>query len=280
MFARLNAGVASKLSASTTSATSGGPKANEFSFEDRSNGKKVSAEVPKSSIAASEPKKTVSITAPAAQKKDTASPKDIARPKEVKKIHHSQDMSPENIEKLYILKAVTFVLALPTSKNNLMQIIQSVTKKMRNTYAPTGKLSAEETEILKKRFVFAIVNYINHVVKKSAGPVKANDVKKMLEDSDGNILAVYGALVEQGYLALDNIEGVTSLFKMCQDVLPKAEPVAALATPLSRPTVAALASTPDFKPAAQDPTEKLTAWPAQEKRESRKLSNSRLKIIS
>ncbi|KAF2821307.1 hypothetical protein CC86DRAFT_373672 [Ophiobolus disseminans] len=257
MFARLSTGGPSTPSSTKVAAPSSGPAASEFSFEDRPAMKDVGpTQVVES--------KATSSSAPSAKGKEPVSAVvSTSQEKEFKKVEHTKDISQKDLEQLYLRKAAEYLGALPSVNDVSVQLIKTVTNKLRNTYTPDAKLSTDEAEILKNRYVFAIVNYINQVLKKTATPIKAEDVKKALQDCDGNILALYGALVGKSHLAIDDIEGITDLFKMIQDVLPNAEPITAPTISQVKPTATAA----EFNPASKDPMDKLKAWPTQEKRE-------------
>jgi hypothetical protein len=270
LFARLSTGVISAPPASAKAASTStvGPAKSEFSFEEPSPGEEK-ASVPETSTTTLSPPSTKTKAspsiAPVAQKK-ADSPKVVVKIEEGEDVPRTDDAPQKEVEQLYLRKAAEYVSALPGGSNVSVQTIKTVSSKLRSTYAPDVKLTTDEIEKLKARYAFAVVNYINNVLKQSAKPITREAVKKALEDCDGNLLALYGALASKGHVALDDIQSVVGFCKTILDVLLKAEPVVALAA-----TQTKSATTADSKTASQDPMETLKAWPTQEKRENRKV---------
>jgi hypothetical protein len=270
LFARLSTGgiSVSPAPAKAASTSTVGPAKSEFSFEEPSIVEEK-ASVPETSTVTLSPPSTKTKAspsiAPAAQEK-TDSPKVVVKVEEVEDGTRTDDVSQKGVEQLYLRKAADYLSALPGANNVSVQTIKTGFSKLRSTYAPEVKLTTDEIEKLKARYAFAVVNYVNNVLKQSAKPITGEAVKKALEDCDGNLLALYGALASKGHVALDEIQSVVGFCKTILDVLPKAEPVAALAVTQTKP-----ATTADAKTAPKDPMETLKAWPTQEKRENRKL---------
>jgi len=271
MFARLNTGGSYMPSSSTKVATPGGPEASEFSFEDRLGTKDTAAKTPtiESPATPAKAEEKAPNAAPVVQEREGNSPK------EAKKAEKAQDISQKDLEQLYMQKAAEYVSALPAGKSVSVQTIKTVSGKLRNTYAPDAKLSAEEADKLKARFVFAIVNYINQVLKETTKPVKADDIKKALQQCGGNLLALCGALVDKGHLPLNDLESITGLFKMILDILPKPEPTAVPTAAQAKPSTAV-----ESKSTSKDPIDSMKAWPAQEKREARKSRDLTTQVAS
>jgi hypothetical protein len=177
-------------------------------------------------------------------------------------------MSQVELDHQYLRKAAEYLSALPNNNSVSVQTIKIVTAKLRSSYSLDGKLTAGEVDKLKARYAFAVVNYINQVVKKSAKPLTAEFVKKALQDNDGNILGLYAALVEGQYLTLENLDEVVGLCKTILDILPKAEPTASAFNTKAKPISTAAI---EYEPLAKDAMDNVKAWPTQEKRENRKL---------
>jgi hypothetical protein len=236
-----------------------------FPFEDASGGQKtpdhVAENVPASESTAIEPSKSSVGDAPVA-------------------LHRDAEVSQADLEQLYLRKASEYLDALPAGGVVAVNIIKTVSAKLRCTYAPDTKLSAEEVEKLQARYAFAVVNCINQVYKQSATPIKSEIVKKALLDCQGDVLALYNRLVEENYLPLNDLEAITGLGKTILDALPKAEPLATPSAPKAAlsavkstsntETTADKTSSEDSRPASNDSVNSLKGWPTQEKRESRK----------
>jgi hypothetical protein len=184
-------------------------------------------------------------------------------------------VSLEERDQQYLRKAAEYLSALPNGNIVSVQNIKIVTAKLRSSYSLDGKLTAGEVDKLKARYVFAVVNYINQVVKKSAKPLTADFVKKTLQDNDGNILGLYAALVEGQYLTLENLDEVGGLCKTILDILPKAEPTVSASNTETKPIFTAAM---ENKPQAKDPMDSVKAWPTQEKRENRKTTSCPFRI--
>lgn len=188
----------------------------------------------------------------------------------------SEGMSQEGIEHHYLRKAAEYLIVLPNSNNVSVQTITTVAAKLRGSYTLDGKLNAGEADKFKARYAFAVVNYINQVVKKSAKPLTAEFVKKTLQDNDGDILSLYAALVQGGYLTLENLDEVAGLCKTILDILPKVEPTIPASRTASKTTtetkpVSTVAI--ENEPLAKDPMDSVKSWPTQEKRETRKTTS-------
>jgi hypothetical protein len=152
-----------------------------------------------------------------------------------KALHHSTNLpktTPEakehppgelnEIEREYLRKASEYVSALPTSNNTPGHLFKTVTVKMHNTYAPVVKLDLAEADKLKARYAFAVVNFINQNVKLNTTPLTADKIKDMLQCNDGSFLTLCATLIEEKYMALENLDHVVGLCKTVLDVLPKA----------------------------------------------------------
>jgi hypothetical protein len=271
LFKRLTTVGVSVSSTAPKAASPAGPSKSEFSFEDRLDSNETAA-IPKSPA--------TTLPAPDVKEEEVHAPKDVVKEQAVTSVEQQkEDSSQKDLEQMYLRKAAEYVSALPGVSNVSVQIIKTVSAKLRSTYTPDTKSAADEAEKLKLRYAFAIVNYINNVHKQSATPITPDTVKKALQDCDGNMLALYGALVAKGHLALDDIKGVVGLFQMIQDVLPRPE-LSATAPEFTAPSSFAMDCSAEKTPPASEAgagaetTAKdnagLKAWPTQEKRDNRK----------
>ncbi|KAH4893303.1 hypothetical protein HBI49_127190 [Parastagonospora nodorum] len=265
LFARLNAQEASKLSSSDQSASPPRPKGNIFSFEDGPGVQDASSDIPRSTSAI-EARETMTSNA-RGPITNTVVPKtdEAAQP-----AGKDETDEPESRESIYLRKAADYLEALPYGNSVPVDIIKSVSKKLRSVYAPNAKLSSEEAEKLKARYAFAIVNYVNKFYKKAAKPITSEVAKKALHDANGDMLRVCAMLVEEKYLSIKDMDSIAGLCSMINDALPKAEAPSALATPKPGPNapVAAVRDSTSSVSARKDPLVGLTAWPTQEKRET------------
>jgi hypothetical protein len=194
---------------------------------------------------------------------------------DITNVQQSEDISQSDIEQQYMEKAALYLQTLPSGGSVIVQIIKTVSAKLRSAYSPNSILSVDEAKKLKARYAFAIVN---HVKKTSAKTITSESAKQILRDSDGNMLRVYAKLVDEEYILLTDLESIGKLSQVILDALPKAEPTNTSATATVEPTVEAKAkpvttsstTKSDSKPVSGDSIDSMQAWPTQEKRETRK----------
>jgi hypothetical protein len=184
-----------------------------------------------------------------------------------KALHHSTNLpktTPEakehppgelnEIEREYLRKASEYVSALPTSNNTPGHLFKTVSVKMHNTYAPVVKLDLAEADKLKTRYAFAVVNFINQNVKLNTTPLTADKIKDMLQCNDGSFLTLCATLIEEKYMALENLDHVVGLCKTVLDVLPRAIESSGDDSNVMSPN---------------DRMDKVQPWPVPEKRKGR-----------
>jgi hypothetical protein len=167
------------------------------------------------------------------------------------------------IEREYLRKASEYVSALPASNNTPGHLFKTVSAKFHSSYAPTVKPDAQEVDRLKARYVFAVVNFINQKVKMSATPLTADKVKGMLQSNNGSFLTLCAILVEEKYMALENLDHVVGLCKTVSDALPKVDDAV--------PRVSPALTTKSPSTPSNDPMDKMKLWPTQEKRDGKSL---------
>jgi hypothetical protein len=267
LFARLNAQGASKLSSSDQSASPPRPKGNIFSFENGPGVQDASSDIPRSTSAV-KARETITSDARGPIANTVVSKTDEA----AQPAGNDEIDEPESREGIYLRKAADYLEALPYGNSVPVDIIKSVSKKLCSVYAPNAKLSSEEAEKLKARYVFAIVNYVNKFYKKAAKPITSEVAKKALHDANGDMLCVCAMLVEEKYLSIEDMDSIAGLCSMIYDALPKAEAASALTTPKPGPNapVAAVRDPTSSVSAGKDTLVGLKAWPTREKRETRK----------
>jgi hypothetical protein len=158
------------------------------------------------------------------------------------------------IEREYLRKASEYVSALPTSNNTPGHLFKTVSVKMQNTYAPIVKLDLAEADKLKARYAFAVVNFVNQNDKLNTTPLTAHKIKDMLQCNDGSFLTLCATLIEEKYMALENLDHVVGLCKTVLDVLPKAIESSGDDSNVMSPN---------------DRMDKVQPWPVPEKRKGR-----------
>jgi hypothetical protein len=187
-------------------------------------------------------------------------------------------ISQADIEQQYLEKATLYLQALPSGGSVAVQIIKTVSTKLRSAYGANSSLNVDEAEKLKARYAFAIVNHVN---KTSARKITSGSAKQILQDSEGDMLRVYAKLVDEEYALLTDLGSIGKLGQVILDALPKAEPTNTPGTTTVGPTVASSetkanpsmtspATKSESKPVSGDPIDSMKAWPTQEERTTRK----------
>ncbi|KAH7374333.1 hypothetical protein BKA66DRAFT_422782 [Pyrenochaeta sp. MPI-SDFR-AT-0127] len=272
MFARLTT-QNSTIPPRTTGATSFlGPDMAMFSFEDRSGAMETSNGIVQSSVATIHapvvgPKKTNPVNTRTLANIETDQTKTVDLDAKAEDMKPTEDVSHEDLENEYLRKASEYIHALPDSKGTTAYTFKVVAKKLHTSYVPDIKLDPESNEKLKARYVFAVINYVNQVVKSGTKRLTADSVKQILEDNDGDFLSLCVTLVEEKYLALDNINELTDLCNAILDILPKSEPT--IKTPIRCATPVMTTSIVEAPRAASGSSvDNMKAWPTQEKRDN------------
>ncbi|KAF1847468.1 uncharacterized protein K460DRAFT_275532 [Cucurbitaria berberidis CBS 394.84] len=259
MFSRLTTRSPATTSRATEGISLAGPDKSMFSFEGYSDtaDRGYLAKQPVS-LAKPTPSGTSNATALPENKTEPAKKK---YQEEAKNTTPGQDMAREDLEQEYLRIASEYVSALPAGQNTTVQAIKAVSKKLRSSYIPDVKLDTKSNETLKARYVFAVISYVNRIAKKGATELTTDFVKDVLKGNDGCFLGLCAILVEKKYIALDNLDDVAGLCKTILDILPKPDREVAIMT-TTVPAVEAARSI------YNDPMDKVTAWPTQEKREN------------
>lgn len=181
-----------------------------------------------------------------------------------------EGMSQEDLEKEYSRKASEFINALPDYKGTAAHNFKAVSKKLCTPYAPDANVDRESNEILKERYVSAVIHHVNEGVKEGAKQLKAEFVKQTLKDNDGNFLSLCVTLVEEKYIALDNINDITGLCNAIISILPKAESAVKALIQTNKTTMAASIDE-TAEPVSRDSMDNATTWPIPEKRDNGKI---------
>jgi hypothetical protein len=262
LFAHLSSSNLSE-SSSAKSDSPESPKSKTFSFEERLS----PPSTPTKALDSSTSKPSVAPFKPTESLYDTmaVSRGDI-------NIQEAENVSLTAVEKLYLEKAARYLDALPCDNIDAVQIIKSVSTKLCDVFAPNTSLSADDAEKVKARYAFAILNYIN---KAKAKTITSESAKQIVRESNGKLLRVYAKLVDEEYLSLADMSGVTGLNKVILDVLPKAELNKAPAAPKAESTATPIKTQAKsvgttYVAKTEDPINGMKAWPVQEKRETRK----------
>ncbi|KAF1831465.1 hypothetical protein BDW02DRAFT_505226 [Decorospora gaudefroyi] len=178
-----------------------------------------------------------------------------------------EPIKQEELENEYMSKASAWVVTLPDSKGQMgpAQLIKIVSTKLRSSYILDDKGEPEKTETIRKRFAYAIANYLNKVLKKHSEPRTTDSVKQTLKEENGDFLRVCAKLVDEKYFSLETIDEITGLVKNILDILPKSELCVAQVAKETKVVPENPAN--EAKPVLEDLVAKSTAWPTQEKRE-------------
>lgn len=161
-------------------------------------------------------------------------------------IRGTKDMSLERLVEAYFEKAFEFLISLPTGHRAItVNPIQTVSSKLKQLYSSGAKIgSPEAIEEARSKVQDSVTAYVNRQHKSIAAGI----IEKIIEDADGDFLRLYVNLVGEKALVLNNLDDVAGLSKAILDVLPKGSD----------------------KPISNDPMDKTSAWPTQEKRENGK----------
>ncbi|KAL5414323.1 hypothetical protein PMIN03_003216, partial [Paraphaeosphaeria minitans] len=165
----------------------------------------------------------------------------------------SENQSLQSLERQFVQKAADCITSLPSNVGPTAEIIKSVTDKIRRPYAPSAVLEPEVVEVLKTRYVDAVVSFLGEV-NRDKKPVTKEQIGDILATSDGNLLYLCALLADQEYISIDNLDQIVGLSRAVEGVLPKDED-AKSASPV--PVGGSKGSLDD-----------MTPWPAREKREN------------
>lgn len=177
-------------------------------------------------------------------------------------VNPCEGMSKEDLERRYLQKAAEYLTSVPIDgKAITADLVKNVMIKLRHSYSATTKPDAEAIDDLKSKYLGAVVSYINGLGKRGATPITADFIEQNLETNDGDFLHLCATLVDEKVLVIENLDEVARLCEAIMGVLPNEEAKAATASP-------------ETKLISNDPMDKMTAWPTQEKRENGESINS------
>jgi hypothetical protein len=217
-----------------------------------------------------EPPKSANV-APTTPKKEADLIKKTVKESAVKNKEEKTSFTQADIEMMYLENAAAYLKALPKVENVAVQTLKAVSTKLQSSYARNTRLSVDEIEKLKARYAFAILQFVKDTAKRDAKPVNTGSIKKILQDSNGNMLVLYAKLVDEKYLSLEDMDGLSTLCRLILDILPKADPsVPAIPKDLKPAATATSMATTETKPVSKDPMSNVESWPSQERRENRK----------
>ncbi|KAL5444711.1 hypothetical protein PMIN07_003341 [Paraphaeosphaeria minitans] len=119
----------------------------------------------------------------------------------------SENQSLQSLERQFVQKAADCITSLPSNVGPTAEIIKSVTDKIRRPYAPSAVLEPEVVEVLKTRYVDAVVSFLGEV-NRDKKPVTKEQIGDILATSDGNLLYLCALLADQEYITIDNLDQV------------------------------------------------------------------------
>lgn len=180
-------------------------------------------------------------------------------------------LSQEELEIEYMHKAVQYVNALPGNQGTTTYTFKLVTKKLCESYLPNTDIPPKAIEALRARYVFAVANYVQGL-NKGVTRITTDAVKLILEKHDGDFLQLCAKLVEQEYIALENLDEIIGLCKTIINILPQPDPdVASSVLEIKAPhTAQSCKSFSSLSPQtfSQGPVKNMPEWPGQVKREN------------
>jgi hypothetical protein len=220
--------------------------------------------------------------------------------------NHWEDMSKEDLEREYLTKASEYLVSLPTSDSTpSAHLIKEVIIKLRHSFCTFTLHPAVSLEALQSNYIGAIVTYINCLPGHGTKTIDAKLVEQTLKENNGNFLRLCATLIDMQLIALENLDEVVGICRAVSAVVPVSatQKVASQSLesgmPQSRsakedapkedvktllpgpagmnvPEASSIGNQSSLKPKSLpkpisiDPTDKITAWPSQEKRENRK----------
>lgn len=126
-------------------------------------------------------------------------------------------------EEKYLQKAADYVNSLPNGKLVTVDDIKVVAAKLKHSHKLTTTMTANDLTKLKKRYKFAIVQYIKKTSKKAEPQITLEDVEQMLQKCNGNLLGLYSELIEGAHVGLNDLTGIAGLCRAILNVLSEAE---------------------------------------------------------
>ncbi|KAJ4355687.1 uncharacterized protein N0V89_003707 [Didymosphaeria variabile] len=220
-------------------------------------GVQVEMPLPKGGLVAikEEPVEDEMSPAPAESNPDESTPEMKSEERTVKKAIGTdlEQLSLQDIEREYLLKAAEYLTSLPSDVGPTAETVKNATTKLGRPYAPSAILEPDVVEVLKGRYVDAIFTFLDGI-NKSHKSVTKDQIADILVKGDGNFLHLCTMLAEQGFISIENLDHVVGLSKAVESVLPEDED--------SESSTLAPAAT------SKDPLEGMTSWPAREKREN------------
>jgi hypothetical protein len=123
----------------------------------------------------------------------------------------SENLSPQAIEREYMLKAAEYVTSLPPDVGPTAELVKNVTAKLRRPYAPSAILEPDVVEILKARYVDAVVTFVGEL-HKGGKSISKDQVREILAGGEGNFLQLCAVLAEHEYISIDNLDQVCNMY--------------------------------------------------------------------
>ncbi|OAF99222.1 uncharacterized protein CC84DRAFT_1264234 [Paraphaeosphaeria sporulosa] len=163
----------------------------------------------------------------------------------------SKQLSPQSFERQFLQKAAECITSLPSDVGPTAEIIKSVTDKIRRPYAPSAVLEPEVVEVLKARYVDAVVTFLGEINRDKKRTTK-EQIGEILATSDGNFLYLCAVLADEEYISIENLDQIVGLSRAIGGVLPEADD--------------AKSASPVLVGASKHPLDGMASWPAREKR--------------
>lgn len=117
--------------------------------------------------------------------------------------------STESLEREYMLKAAEYVTSFPSDVGPTAEIIKSVTTQLHRPYAPSAVLEPDVVQVLKARYVDAVVTFLGEY-NKDKKPVTKDQIGEILANCDGNFLYLCAVLADLEYISIENLDQVRS----------------------------------------------------------------------
>ncbi|KAF2714653.1 hypothetical protein K504DRAFT_420657 [Pleomassaria siparia CBS 279.74] len=131
-------------------------------------------------------------------------------------------------------------------------LIKTVFIKFRHSFRAPTIPTSETAEVVKEKYITAVVAYVNGLSKNGAKPLTTAFLEQILKENDGDFLHMCAKLVDENFIALEKLDEVVGVCKAVNSSIPKED------------VKKKVAASP--KSIHRDPIDGMNAWPTQEKR--------------
>lgn len=193
---------------------------------------------------------------------------------ETEDVNKWDGMTKEDLEREYLNKASGYLTSLSTTEvTTSAHLIKSVFIKLRRSFGGPMPLGLESVDALKRTLIDAISTYVDGLPSNGAKSLAAAFIEQTLKDNDGDFLQLCAKLVDEKFIALENLDEVVGLCRAVIEIIPKEDiktklPGSSSTTAPGENLLNKAANAQ--KPASKDPMDNMTAWPTQQKRENGK----------